>query len=444
MSSDINIIYDMAKKAQKAAEHSGADEVEVFGLMASSVNVDIQLDRIDLAKESFSKGIGVKAIVNGAVGFSSTNDPARIVDAAKAATSSARVRRGDPDWTGLPQACEYRAVTGIHDPRIANIDIETCIDLSMKMIDGAVSLDDARPTSGKFTCLGSDYVILNSSGVEVREASTRIDGFIECRAGDGNEISTAYEFDISRNLDIDFFHIGSEAARQALEGVGSVGVDTCRTDVLLKPSAIADILESTFLNSLNSENIQKGRSALAGKLGEKIGANGLDIVDDGLLEGGIGSARSDDEGTPSRINRIMENGVLGTYLYDKYTAGKDGVESTGSAVRNNYAQTTSIDARNLKIEYPASDIIAETQKGVLVGSVIGAHTANPISGDFSVEARNSFLVEDGDIGSPIRSMMVTGNVFELLHNISGAGRDTRVLGNIITPTVKVSGLKIVG
>jgi len=174
MSSDINIIYDMARKAQKAAERSGADEVEVFGLMASSVNVDIQLDRIDLAKESFSKGIGVKAIVNGAVGFSSTNDPARIIDAAKSATSSARVRHSDPDWTGLPQACEYRAVNGIHDPRIANIDVETCIDLTMKMIDGAVSLDGARPTSGKFTCLGSDYVILNSNGVEVKEASSII------------------------------------------------------------------------------------------------------------------------------------------------------------------------------------------------------------------------------------------------------------------------------
>jgi len=444
MSSDINIIYDMAEMAQKAAKRSGADEVEVFGLMASSVNVDIQLDRIDLARESFSRGIGVKAVVNGAVGFSSTNDPARIVDAAKAATSSASVRNSDPDWTGLPQACDYSVVKGIHDPRIANIDVETCIDLSMKMIDGAVSLDDARPTSGKFTCLESDYVILNSNGVEVREASTRIDGFIECRAGDGNDMSTAYEFDISRNHDIDFFNIGSEAARQALEGVGGVGVDTCKTDVLLKPNAIADILESTFINSLNSENVQKGRSALAGKLGEKIGADSLDIVDDGLLEGGIGSASADDEGTPSRNNHILENGVLGTYLYDKYTAGKDGVESTGNAVRGNYAQSTYIDIRNLEILYPPSDIIVETQKGMLVGSVIGAHTANPISGDFSVEARNSFLIEDGDIGSPIKSMMVTGNAFELLQNICGAGRDIRVLGNIITPTVKVSGLKIVG
>ena len=120
------------------------------------------------------------------------------------------------------------------------------------------------------------------------------------------------------------------------------------------------------------------------------------------------------------------------------------MDSTGNASRNSYAQTTSIDIRNMKLEFPPSDVIAETSKGVIVGSVIGAHTANPISGDFSVEARNSFIIKDGEITSPIKSMMVTGNVFQLLQNINGAGRDVKVLGNIITPTIKVSGLKVVG
>jgi PmbA protein len=162
------------------------------------------------------------------------------------------------------------------------------------------------------------------------------------------------------------------------------------------------------------------------------------------MENGICSSRCDDEGVGSKRNRIIESGVLKTYLYDTYTAGKAGTESTGNATRDNYAQTTSIDARNLKIEYPPSDIVAETNKGVIIGSVIGAHTANPISGDFSVEARNSFLIENGEITSPVRSMMISGNMFDLLQNIIGAGRDDRVLGNIITPTLKISGLKVIG
>jgi PmbA protein len=444
MSSDINVIFDLADKALRIAEHAGADEVEVFGLSGRGVHVDIQMDKVDLAKESYTQGLGIKAVVNGAVGFSSTNDPDRLKDAAQAAVSSARVRDSDPDWKGLPRISEYAPVAGIHDPKVAEMDIDTCIDLALMMVDGAATVNDAVPTAGKFSCSGSSYFILNSNGVEMVEHTSRIDGMLDCRAGEDSEISTAYEFDISRNLDIDFYNIGKEAARQAVASVGGVKVDSGETDILLKPAGIADLLESTLLSSLSAESVQKGRSALTGKLGSKIGAEGLNIIDDGLLEGGIGSARSDDEGTPSRTNHIIEDGVLGTYLYDTYTAGKDGVDSTASALRNNYAMTTTIDVRNLLIHYPASDIVADTRRGVLVGSVIGAHTANPISGDFSVEARNSFVVEDGEIKSPIKSMMVSGNMFQLLQNITGAGRDARCLGNIITPTVKVSGLTVMG
>jgi PmbA protein len=96
------------------------------------------------------------------------------------------------------------------------------------------------------------------------------------------------------------------------------------------------------------------------------------------------------------------------------------------------------------VEHPSFDVVAETQDGVIVNTVIGAHTANPISGDFSVEARNSFLVKNGEITSPIKSMMLSGNIFELLMNIDGIGKDVRKVGNVITPTVRVAKMKVVG
>ena len=89
-------------------------------------------------------------------------------------------------------------------------------------------------------------------------------------------------------------------------------------------------------------------------------------------------------------------------------------------------------------------MIGETKDGVIVNTVIGAHTANPISGDFSVEARNSFLVKDGEIVSPIRSLMISGNIFELLRNIDGVGKDVRNVGNVITPTVRISKMRVIG
>jgi PmbA protein len=444
MDTDIDSILDLAQQTVQTAKKSGADEVEIFTVTGRSVQLDIQKDKIDLAKESYVLGFGIKAVISGAIGFSSTNSLLGIHDAAMNAVRSAGVRDSDPDWSGLPQASRYPTVEGIFDPEIDDIDIDTCIDLSMLMIDGADSIKKASPISGKFSCSSFSYLILNSSGVEVKEDSTRIDVILECRAGENRELSTGFEFGISRNLDIDFYHIGQEAAREAVASVGGSRIETGEMDVLLKPNAVTDLLENTICYSLSAENIQKGRSALIGKLGSKISVKELDIIDNGLLKNGIGSSRSDDEGTPSKNNCILENGILKTYLYDTYTAGKDGVESTGNAARDNYAQTTSIDVRNLMIKYPASDVVSEIKKGVIVGSVIGAHTANPISGDFSVEARNSFLVENGEITKPVKSMMISGNMFELLQNINGAGRDVRVMGNIILPTLRVAGLKVIG
>ncbi len=100
--------------------------------------------------------------------------------------------------------------------------------------------------------------------------------------------------------------------------------------------------------------------------------------------------------------------------------------------------------RNLVIEYPSSDIVAETQTGVLVHSVIGAHTANPYSGDFSIEARNSFLVENGEVKQPIKSLMIAGNIFDMLKNIDGAGADPRAVGGIVVPTLRVPDMQVIG
>ncbi|RLG24026.1 TldD/PmbA family protein, partial [Methanosarcinales archaeon] len=155
------------------------------------------------------------------------------------------------------------------------------------------------------------------------------------------------------------------------------------------------------------------------------------------------SAATDDEGTPSQRTRVIEDGVLQTYLYDKYTADQDETMSTANAIRYTYNQTPVISTRNFTIQYPDSRVIEETDEGVIIHTLIGAHTANPITGDFSVEARNSFIIRGGEITEPIKTLMIPGNIFGLLQNISGAGSDVKNLGSIITPTLRIENTKIV-
>ncbi len=436
-------IFDRAQNALLHTEKSGADEAEVYCIKGRSLSIDVHRDEIDLAKESLFWGIGIRAIVNGAVGYSSTNDPLRIEEACVLAVKSARVRESDPMWSGLPTKKKPHFVKDIFDRKIAGISAEDCIDYTSEMIKGARSIPSVVPTAGQFLCSDSTSFLLNSHGVEVEESDTVIHASIDTTA-QGKDISTASEFEISRKLDIDFYRIGEKASSLAFRSQNGVRTETCDTAVLLEPMAFADILENTFLSSLNADNVQKGRSSLIGKMNTKIASEALSLIDDGTLSGGIGTSSCDDEGTPSRRNEVLKEGELSSFLYDCYTAGKEKRESTGNAIRSSFTQTPSISVRNLIIEHPQFDIIAETGEGVIVNTLIGAHTANPISGDFSVEARNSFLIRHGEITVPIKSMMISGNIFDMLKDIDGAGKDVRNMGNIITPTIRISRMRVVG
>ena len=436
-------MYEFARKALRLAEKAGAEEAEIYYAANRSTGVNFKKDAIEHAKDRFSEGIGIRAIVNGAVGFASTNSAAQIENAVEVAVAEARVREGDPDWVSLPSNGKYPTVSGIFDKRIEALELETCIEYAMSLIDGTKEVPGTLPTSGGFTRAKGKQLILNTNGIEIEEESTAVSGFVDVITVNGHT-STAYDFAVSRSLDIDFFALGKTAAELALKSNGGIKIEPQKTDVIFHPFALSDIIEEALAPSLDADNIQKGRSGLIGKLGEELAVPELNIYDDGLIEAGIETSISDDEGVPSQRTTVIEKGVLETYLYDSYTAGKAGVKSTGNGSRSSYTSPPSVGLRNFIIDYPKTDVIADTQSGVFVNTVIGAHTANSISGDFSVEARNAFTIKDGALDKPVKSLMISGNAFDLLKQITGAGFDIRKVGGIITPSIRVSNMSIVG
>ena len=180
----MNDIFDSAYKALEFAQKEGADEVEIYCVKGRSISIDIHRDVIDLAKESLISGIGIRAIVKGAVGFSSTNDVFRIKEASLLAVKSARVRGSDPEWSGLPGKKKLPEVKGIFDEKIADIQIESCIDFTSQLISGAKSIPTIVPTSGHFVCGNSTKLILNSNGVEVEEEDTIVQASIDVITND--------------------------------------------------------------------------------------------------------------------------------------------------------------------------------------------------------------------------------------------------------------------
>ena len=434
-------LLEYAHQLLALALREGAAEAEVYGMVGRSVDVDLRKGSVEMASESFHSGLGLRAVVKGAVGFSSTSDMSLLESVALSAVKSAKARGSDESWISLPSPGKVTPAHGIFDRRLAAYQSEECLEVAASMLEGCRTVKEAEPVSGGVVCVCGTGFVINSLGLELLETATLMQASMETIAKAG-DVATGSEFFNSRSFQPSMEAVGKAAALMARASLAGTKAESGTFDVLLKPLAVAELLEGTILSSLEADSVQKGRSSLKGRVGEAISSEGLNIHDDGLLAGGLDSSAFDGEGVPSQRTVLIEKGVLKGFLYDSYTAGKDGVKSTGNAARQGYSDVPRVGIRNLIVSSPVAYDLLEETKGYLVNGLIGAHTANPISGDFSVEARNAFRVLPGEAPVPIRSLMLAGNIYDLLKNIE-VGTDVRAVGGIVTPTLKAK-MNVVG
>ncbi|MEM0498411.1 MAG: TldD/PmbA family protein [Methanothrix sp.] len=415
----------------------GADEAEVFGVWSRNLTLELRREKVESVSESVLRGLGLRAVIDGGVSFSSTSDLSRIDDVAKAAVSAARILGPDSLWKGLPGRSPVTPVEGVFDRRIAEVQADALLEIAEELLSGCSSVEGVEPVSGGISCTHSLEILINSSGVDLSDEGTSIHLALETITRNGSEVATGSEFDNSRSFSVNARAVGERAADLARRSIDGISIKTDTYDVVLSPVAFAEILENTLAPSVSAENVQKGRSALAGMLGKSIADPRIQLIDDGALPAGMGSSAFDGEGVPSQRNVLLEDGILRCYLYDTYTAGKEGRASTGNSVRSGYSEMPRIGIRNLIVSSKEPvDVLEGVHEGVLVNSVIGAHTANPISGDFSVEARNAFRIRAGEVAEPVRSAMIAGNIFDLMKHMD-VGGDARAVGPILTPFVRV-------
>jgi PmbA protein len=181
-------------------------------------------------------------------------------------------------------------------------------------------------------------------------------------------------------------------------------------------------------------------------VGEALFAPLLRIRDDGTLAEGMATSPFDGEGVASRNNHLVENGVLLGFLYDSYCGRKDGCSSTGNAARGGVKGLPHMGVTNFFIENgptPAIDLLRGIAAGVLLTDVIGMHTANPISGDFSVGA-SGFLIENGKAVRPIKGIAISGNILDIFKAVDGVGNDLRFYGSVGSPSLLIKEMDVSG
>jgi PmbA protein len=437
-----------AEDVVAVAVRSGADEAEVFVRSSKGLSVEIKDQSVESLKSSSSFGYSLRVISGGRLGFSYSTDPIAARTVVREAIETARFSDPDP-YLGLPGAGGAAEVK-IYDPVIATMSEDEAIR-SVMLLEKAVFAEDpriarTRKAMGSFGF--SQTTIANSKGVNASYASTFCSGQVSAVAEENGESQIGGEYDASCFLnEVSFEAIGSGAARRAVQLLGSRKIEGRKAAVILDNSVAVDFL-GIIASSVSSDALQKGKSLLAGKIGQKVISPKVTVIDNGLLRGRLGSGPVDDEGVPCSEKLLIEEGVLVTYLYNTYTARKGGALSTGNAARGGFSSLPSVGATNLYLEAasPASVVergrmIRSLDRGLYVVDAMGVHTANPVSGDFSIGV-TGLWIEEGEVKYPVKEAVISGNILGLFGRIEEVGDDLRFYGSVGAPSLLIPDVDI--
>jgi PmbA protein len=368
-------------------------------------------------------------------------------DAVRQALANASLAEPDP-YRLLPHPAPSYPAMDLYDPAIRAAAVEEKIDMARTM-ESEARAADARVSiieSSSYQDGEAEVTLVNSQGLSLHYGGSYCGMYITLVAGEGEDSQTGFAMKFSlRYADLDPAALGKQAADRAVRMLGAKPGVTQQAPVVLEPYVATGVL-GLLAPSLSAEAVQKGRSLLAGKVGQQVASEQINIIDDGTLPGGIASAPFDGEGVPTSRTVLVQNGKLQCFLHNIYTSAKDGVLSTGNGVRGSFIGTPEVGTTNFFIEpgvQTAEQIIADIDSGLYVTEVMGLHTANPISGDFSLGA-SGLWIENGKLAYPVRGLAIAGNIMEMLGQVDAVGSDLQFFGGRGAPTIRVSRMSISG
>jgi TldD protein len=222
--------------------------------------------------------------------------------------------------------------------------------------------------------------------------------------------------------------LAREALRQALVNLDAIPAPAGPMTVVLGPGWPGVLLHEAIGHGLEGDFNRKGTSAFAGRIGERVAAEGVTVVDDGTLARRRGSLNIDDEGTPTRCTTLIENGVLVGYLQDKLNARLMGTEPTGNGRRESFAHMTMPRMTNTYMRpgpHAPEDIIRSVERGIYAVN-FGGGQVDITSGKFVFSASEAYAIENGKLGAPLKGATLIGNGPDVLTRVSMVGNDLKL------------------
>lgn len=447
---------DLLALATSVAERAGpGEQVEAYVARGSSTSIRAYEGEVEHFTSAESAGIGVRVVRDQRQGFAhaGTLDADAVDEVLAEARDNASFGAPDehlglaePDGVAPPDLSSV----GLWRDGLAAFPTEDKIALAVDL-ERRVRAGDPRITGVRAAAYGDragEAAVATSTGIAVTGRGTSASLGVSALAADGDETQIGGGSDVAREpVELDVEVAATEAVERATRLLGAGQPPGGQVTIVLEPRLAASLL-GIVGGTLTGDRVAKGRSPFADRVGERIAAPGLALVDDPTDPASFGADDHDGEGLATRRNVLIDaDGVLQGFLHDSYTARRAGTASTGSAVRG-YRSTPGVGPQALALapgDRSPEDLVAEVDHGLFVASLTGLHSGvNPVSGDFSVGA-DGIVIRDGALAEPVRELTLASTLQRLLLDVVAVGDDIEHRpGGTSTPTLVIAGVTMSG
>jgi len=432
------------------ARARGATDADGFLIEEQHFNASVRLGQVDTVKHSREQRLSLRVFAGKASAAASTSDLSRdslerVVDEA---TALARVTAEDLH-AGLPDPAELiERVTDLEleDDGAEELSPEAKIEVARRAEAAALETDPriANSEGAEYWDRRARYVYATSHGFARGYATTSFGLSVSPVASAGGEMQRDYWFSAARHRAAleDPAAVGRTAARRALRRLGARKVKTVEVPVVFDPDTAASLVRS-IAGAASGPTLYRRASFLLDRLGKRIAAPSVTIVDDGTMPRALGSRPFDGEGLATRATVVVGDGVLESYLLDSYSARKLGLRSTHHASRD--GSGVGVATTNLMLKAGSvspDDLIRSVKRGLYVTELIG-FGVNGVTGDYSRGAAGLWI-DNGELAYPVEEVTVAGNLLEMLAAIEGIGNDLVLRDRTVSPTLLVGRMVVAG
>ena len=437
-------LLDEAERVVRQAMARGADQAEAYVEQGASMGLDLEQGAVTGSSRSQDRGGAVRVLKGGSLGFAYYTDPK---DAPKAVDDALRLSTLAPVKPfRFPHGAPVTDLAGRWDEAIAGLDPDMALGLATDLLQGAKEAAPQSTVAGGVSLGWSACAIANSEGVACADRATSVDVGASLILADGERSINAWDGTGQHAGLPDAHAVGHAVGTTVMDLRAPMAVESGVQDLVFRPDAVAELVTGVVLSAVDGDDALRGKSFWSDRMDAQVADAAVSLFDDPRDPAGYGTVPFDGEGVPATCRAIIEDGVLRSFLFDSRDAADHGRQTTGHAVRSGFKSPPGTGAHHVVLEgkapVPEDRLVAGIDDGILVDSVLGAHTANATTGDFSVTAANAWRIEGGAVAGACQEVAIGGNLSQLLLRLDGVGDVSKVMSGARIPALRFRDVQV--